>query len=282
MLLFKEEGFPLWNPSPKYRGGVLEYYVYQLRADGEHLPFYVGKGKGKRCSAHFSPSSLKVPSHKNRKIKKVLQGGGEVKVEFLEKNLSEAEAFEFEKFFISAYGRKASGGCLTNATDGGEGASGAKRSKEVIEKVAAAHRGSKRSQESRRRMSEAQRKIKKRCVGYKRTKETTQKYLETRAKNGGWVVSQETRLKLSEAGKGRIFGEASLEKMRSAHRGSGNPAATLNEEEVVHIYILLQMGVSKAEVARCCGTTYTIVYAIATARRWKHLHDKYFRKEVVT
>lgn len=96
-----------------------EYYTYAwLREDG--TPYYIGKGKGKRILTNNH--NVNVPP-KERRI-------------FLKQNLTEVDAFRHEVYMISILGRKDKGtGILRNLTDGGDGASGAIRSKEYRERV---------------------------------------------------------------------------------------------------------------------------------------------------
>ena len=86
-----------------------KFYVYgYFREDG--TPYYIGKGCGKR--AWYRAKRVKPPVDQAR-------------IKILAENLSEEEAFEWEKDLISLLGRKDNGtGCLRNLTDGGEGASG--------------------------------------------------------------------------------------------------------------------------------------------------------------
>jgi group I intron endonuclease len=98
------------------------YYVYQLRVDGESDPFYIGKGKDRRAYSHLYPSSLKSKSQKNHKIKKALANQKTILVEFLKSALSENDAFMWEWFYIAEFGRKdLHFGPLLNLTDGGDG-----------------------------------------------------------------------------------------------------------------------------------------------------------------
>jgi hypothetical protein len=73
------------------------FYVYQyLNEDG--LPYYIGKGKGKRI--HAPHKFTIIPKLENRII--------------LKDNLTEIEALELEISLIKKYGRKLDGGILDN------------------------------------------------------------------------------------------------------------------------------------------------------------------------
>ena len=93
------------------------FYVYQyLREDG--TPYYIGKGSGRR---HLSRNRVvSPPTDKSR-------------IQIIKDNLNEADAFTLETQLIIQYGRKDIGtGILRNKTNGGEGASGAKRTEEQL------------------------------------------------------------------------------------------------------------------------------------------------------
>ena len=92
-----------------------DYYVYlYLRENG--TPYYVGKGRGSRAYRKESPPI--------DRIMLVLT------------NLTEEQAFSNEKEFIKWYGRlDINTGILENKTDGGEGSSGFKHTKEYKERL---------------------------------------------------------------------------------------------------------------------------------------------------
>ena len=131
------------------------YYVYQFRLENSENPFYIGKGRGRRITDHFRPSSLVRRSHKNNVINKSKRDGVSVLSEILFDGLTEPEAHAKEVEVIAFYGRRANGGCLTNATDGGEGVSGYKPTPETMEKIAAKKRGMPLSDDHKKKISSA-------------------------------------------------------------------------------------------------------------------------------
>ena len=153
------------------------FYTYAyLRED--RTPYYIGKGSGRRAYVK-QKNFFKPPKDKTRII-------------FLKQNLTEEEAFKHEKYMIVVFGRKDLGtGILYNKTDGGDGVSGLKHSKEVRERLSIANKGKKLSKKTRERMSEAQKNV---------SEETKLKKSLSRL---GYTHTEETRRKISKKKKGK-------------------------------------------------------------------------------
>lgn len=106
----------------------LHFYVYAyLRKDG--TPYYIGKGSGNRAYKHSNTDKIHPPIDVSNIV-------------FLKENISETEAFAYEKQMISHYGRKDLGtGILRNMTNGGEGTAGYKHTSEFRKRISSAQKG---------------------------------------------------------------------------------------------------------------------------------------------
>jgi hypothetical protein len=92
---------------------ISDFYVYLHKDPKTGIPFYVGRGRGKRA---YDRTSRHKEWHDF-----VETIGGKFKVEIVEKNLRESNAGEIEANLIAKYGEKRDGaGPLVNWTDGGE------------------------------------------------------------------------------------------------------------------------------------------------------------------
>lgn len=106
-----------------------QFYVYGYFDALSGVPFYIGKGKGKRCQQHLkeaaNPNSRDPNKHKIGKIRQHIKNGNLPVIKVIDDNLTEDVAFELECFLISWIGRSDLGnGPLTNLSNGGEGLTG--------------------------------------------------------------------------------------------------------------------------------------------------------------
>lgn len=109
------------------------YYVYAVFDPRNCLPFYVGKGKGRRCFSHLRRSHNKTVRSRVCTIRDV---GLEPVINILAQGLDEELAFLVEQEAISKWGRVDNEtGILFNHTDGGEGPSGLIHTDEARAKI---------------------------------------------------------------------------------------------------------------------------------------------------
>lgn len=127
-----------------------EFYVYLLLDPRKfYLPFYVGKGKGNRCSHHLR-KKYGSNTIKQRIVDKIYSVGLKPKIMIWKNNLTEQEAYDVEIELIKRFGKICNkSGILSNLTDGGEGLSGHTFSEEHKRKIGEAHRGKIVSEETR-------------------------------------------------------------------------------------------------------------------------------------
>lgn len=166
------------------------FYVYGLFDRG--VPFYVGKGHGKRARNHIGEArrGSHLPVHK--KIRSMQK---EPTIKILTGELSEDEAYELEELAIMTVGRRAdSAGPLLNLSSGGRGGTSGHIVILTPEQVARRN-AAVRSPEVRKKISDAQRGKKKNL--------TPEGLAAIRATHKGKVLSAETRAKISAATKGK-------------------------------------------------------------------------------
>jgi hypothetical protein len=99
------------------------YYIYVHRRPNTGEVFYVGKGSWSSKKAYGRSKSLENRNPIWNRI--VAKCGGKFDSEVVACFFEESDAFKLEVDLIAWYGRKNIGtGCLSNLTDGGEGAVG--------------------------------------------------------------------------------------------------------------------------------------------------------------
>jgi hypothetical protein len=131
------------------------FYVYLYSDPRTGLPFYVGKGTGRRAFDHLKRSQTKHNRDKRRTIEAIRQAGLEPQITIPYHCEGEEEAFALESFLIHLWGRKRyeEGGILTNLTVGGEGRSGFHCSEETKQRLSISCSGYKHTEDARKRMS---------------------------------------------------------------------------------------------------------------------------------
>ena len=93
------------------------YYVYQLVDPFTKLPFYIGKGSGRRATTHLWKIPETRNQYKENKIADIRKNGKEPLIEYLIVNIFDEDiAYSIEEAYIKKYGRKGyeTDGILTN------------------------------------------------------------------------------------------------------------------------------------------------------------------------
>ena len=80
-----------------------KFYVY-MYLDVDNCPFYIGKGRGNRYRVSRHVYKGVTNRFLKNKIRKV--GVDNIKVHFLHRNLTEEEAFHWERYWIKYIGRR--------------------------------------------------------------------------------------------------------------------------------------------------------------------------------
>jgi hypothetical protein len=154
------------------------FYTY-LYFDENRVPYYVGKGSGKRAWKYHA--GVEVPP-KNRVL-------------ILKENLTEEQAFFHEEYMIFVIGRKDLGtGPLLNRTSGKQGGVGKVVSTETKKKISMAHRGKVLTDDHKRKMSEAK-------------KGDKHPYFGKRGNRHGVKHTEKAKAKMSSGSKGKNKGK---------------------------------------------------------------------------
>lgn len=229
-----------------------KFYVYLLIDPRNDRVFYVGKGCKKKDGSYRHREHISIAKNPNRKdykkmpklynkIAKILREGfNDLKYYFIDCE-NEKKAFFEEIEMIKFYGKHN----LCNLTDGGEGSSGRKHTKETRKKIGEANRGLLAGEKHY-------------LWGKHLPEETRKKISESRKgkyageKNPMWGKhhSEESKKKMSESSKGLNAGEKHhmFEKHRSEetrkkisearkglYAGENNPSSKLNQKQAEEI-----------------------------------------------
>lgn len=216
-------------PEPKY-------FIYGLVDPRNNELRYVGKSLTGWCRprSHTQPSLMKVRTHKNNWLRQLVDQGQRPIIVVLETHDSSDSLNEAEQFYIAYF--KTLGASLTNATLGGDGASGFKHSaelkarwsvarkgkkqpRELVEKRAAAIRGKPRP----RHVVEAIR-ISKRGNAYRKGATNSEEHraklsasLKGNKNSAGRPISDETRAKIAASLRGRKLSPEHVAKLRAGY-----------------------------------------------------------------
>jgi len=189
-------------------------YTYILVDPRNNAPFYVGKGKGRRCDFHVNEAKYytKRKSLKLNKIRKLLSLGLQPIVVKVEESVPDEQAIDLECLLITEI--RDLGIPLTNMTDGGDGAKGYRHTEEHLQKMSDMFRGRVFSDETKQKMRkpktpEGRANIAKArlTTAYRPSEETKRKMskalLGRPSPMKGRKQTEESRAKMSAAGKGR-------------------------------------------------------------------------------
>ena len=215
--------------------GVYEYGEYKF----DYEPFYVGKGCNGRCYDHLKELNLEEHSHKNHKIKKIMNEGFEVIIVKYKIELLEGVSFELEIDMIKTIGRADLGlGPLTNMTDGGEGVYGRIISEEERNKRSESMRGKNTWTKGVPRTEETKNKISKSCKGkntwIKGKKQSPEQIRKSAESRKGIKQSLKTTQKRSESMKGITHSEERKLKNSESHKGIRDSTETKKKKSESH------------------------------------------------
>lgn len=232
-------------PTPeRIRGGVI--YGLFASSDDSRTIRYIGKTiqkPGRRLGAHRHNARA---GHGTPVAKWMRRHDLEVEMVVLSTYDDYESLCKAEQAAIVSHKTLTTSGGL-NCTGGGDGSVGWVHGPEVIEK------------------------IRKKAIGRKQSPEAIER---SRLARRGLIVSAETRAKQSAARLGRKPAPAHLAALREARkkiRGSGNPLATLDENQVSAIKSRLWAGERQVDIARDYSVTKSAIASISQDRTWEHV-----------
>lgn len=192
-------------------------YVYTLTDPRNGMPFYVGKGHGKRCEFHIDEAKYytKRKSLKLNKIRKLLSLGMKPVITKVEQNVSDAQALDFECLLIEEM--RSVGIPLTNMTDGGDGAKGYKHTQEHLEYVSKLFKGRIVSEETKQKMRKPKSEEGRANIAKARLTTTYRPSEETKRKTSEALLGRVSPMK------GKTQSDEARAKMSAFHKGKQKP-----------------------------------------------------------
>ena len=192
-------------------------YVYTLTDPRNGMPFYVGKGHGKRCEAHLDEAKYytKRKSKKLNKIRKLMSLGIKPIITKVEENVSDAQAIDFECLLIAEM--RDIGIPLTNMTDGGDGAKGYKHTEEHKQMMRELFAGRIFTEEHRQAMSKPKSEEGRANIAKARLTTTYRPSEETKRKTSEALLGRASPMK------GRKQSDEAKAKMSAQRKGISKP-----------------------------------------------------------
>lgn len=236
--------------------GKYKYGEYEFNYE----PFYVGKGKGRRCKANCGRTQY----FKN-KINNIKKSGLEPLVTKLEENLNEEKSFLLEFKLIDIVGRKdLNKGPLINFTNGGEGCSGwicSEETRKLMRENHANFKGKNHPMYGIHRFGKYNP-----MFGKHHSEEAKRK--QSDKKKGIKCPEHSKRMK------GRSVSEKTKKLISEKQRGENNSRSILTEKNVIEIRIDLKEEIlTHKEIGKKFGVHQTTISHIKTRRIWKHNKD---------
>lgn len=206
----------------------MTYYVYMLIDPRKNLPFYVGKGTGRRARTHLWKNPDTRNQYKENIIASIRAEGLEPEIRYVVENLEDEKlAYKIETELIKHYGRKGydKDGILSNVC---ENAAPPNHKGKTYEQIY----GSKERAEEQRLLRI---KIQKERGGF-----------------GPKFHSEETKRKLSEKSKGRKYGPCSEERKQKI-RENRKPAKGENHYLSKHWILTSPSGEVFSQIGNLAG-----------------------------